>query len=190
MRISTRSARKKRRIREARDKEGFDPGAVIPGVQAQWIQPLTIRGNQGDCVKLKLSNKLEGGEDVSLHISRLQHGGERDGCRSDHDEFRQRSLPEGQEWGVTSGTSIPARRKASGSSTRSANDRELTVMGLFGSFVVEPRGSSNTWKRWAAGAATPATSGWQVMIKNGTGPGLPRVRAVLPRGRRRGVPPR
>jgi hypothetical protein len=54
--------------REARDKEGFDPGAVIPGVQAQWIQPLTIRGNQGDCVKIKLANKLEGGEDVSLHI--------------------------------------------------------------------------------------------------------------------------
>ena len=26
--------------KEARDKEGFDPGAVIPGVQAQWIQPL------------------------------------------------------------------------------------------------------------------------------------------------------
>lgn len=54
--------------RESREKEGFDPGAVIPGVQAQWIQPLTIRGNQGDCVKIKLSNKLEGGEDVSLHI--------------------------------------------------------------------------------------------------------------------------
>ena len=54
--------------REARDKEGFDPGAVIPGVQAQWIQPLTLRGNQGDCVKIKLTNKLEGGEDVSLHV--------------------------------------------------------------------------------------------------------------------------
>ena len=53
---------------EARDKEGHDPGAVIPGVQAQWIQPLVIRANQGDCVKMKLSNKLEGGEDVSLHI--------------------------------------------------------------------------------------------------------------------------
>ena len=40
--------------KEAREKEGFDPGAVIPGVQAQWIQPLVIRGNQGDCVKIKL----------------------------------------------------------------------------------------------------------------------------------------
>jgi hypothetical protein len=45
--------------KEAREKEGFDPGAVIPGVQAQWIQPLVFRGNQGDCVKIKLSNKLE-----------------------------------------------------------------------------------------------------------------------------------
>jgi hypothetical protein len=54
--------------KEARDKEGHDPGAVIPGVQAQWIQPLVIRGNQGDCVKIKLSNKLDGGEEVSLHI--------------------------------------------------------------------------------------------------------------------------
>ena len=47
--------------KEARDKEGFDPGAVIPGVQAQWIQPLVFRANQGDCVKLKLTNKLEEG---------------------------------------------------------------------------------------------------------------------------------
>ena len=29
--------------KEARDKEGFDPGAVIPGVQAQWIQPLVTQ---------------------------------------------------------------------------------------------------------------------------------------------------
>src|SRR5262245_25980242 len=45
--------------REGRDKEGYDPGAVIPGVQAQWIQPLVSRGNQGDCVKNKLSNKMD-----------------------------------------------------------------------------------------------------------------------------------
>ncbi len=52
----------------AREKEGYDPGAVTNGLQNQWIQPLVIRGNQGDCVKVKLQNKLEGGEDVSLHI--------------------------------------------------------------------------------------------------------------------------
>jgi hypothetical protein len=50
-----------------------------------------------------------------------------------------------------------------------ANDRELTVMGLFGSFVVEPRGSEYL-EALGSGAPTPASSGWQVMIKNGTGP--------------------
>jgi hypothetical protein len=53
--------------KESRDKEGHDPGAVLSGVQAQWIQPLVIRGNQGDCVKVKLINKLECVVDVSLH---------------------------------------------------------------------------------------------------------------------------
>ncbi|MBI4400915.1 MAG: hypothetical protein HY581_04720, partial [Nitrospirae bacterium] len=51
-----------------REKEGHDPGAVANGLQSQWIQPLVIRGNQGDCIKITLQNTLEGGEDVSLHI--------------------------------------------------------------------------------------------------------------------------
>jgi len=56
------------RNRDARGKEGFDPGAVASGLQNNWIQPLVLRGNQGDCIKIALQNKLEGGEDVSLHI--------------------------------------------------------------------------------------------------------------------------
>src|SRR5206468_12908 len=44
----------------AREKEGYDPGAVSNGLQNQWIQPLVIRANQGDCVKFTLQNKLEG----------------------------------------------------------------------------------------------------------------------------------
>src|SRR2546426_8667311 len=51
-----------------REKEGYDPGAVANGLQNQWIQPLVIRANQGDCVRFSLQNKLEGGADVSLHI--------------------------------------------------------------------------------------------------------------------------
>src|SRR5262245_27499579 len=42
--------------KESRDKEGHDPGAVIPGVQAQWIQPLVIRGNQGDRKSTRLNS--------------------------------------------------------------------------------------------------------------------------------------
>ncbi len=55
---------------EARETEGHhDPGGVKNGVQDQWIQPLVIRGNQGDCVKIKLNNELMFGEAVSLHIN-------------------------------------------------------------------------------------------------------------------------
>jgi len=50
-----------------------------------------------------------------------------------------------------------------------SQDRELTVMGLFGAFVVEPRGSSYL-EPLGEGDPTPASSGWQTIIKNGTGP--------------------
>ena len=50
----------------AREKE-FDPGAVTTGLQGDIIQPLVLRANQGDCVKLMLRNQMEG-EDGSLFI--------------------------------------------------------------------------------------------------------------------------
>ena len=53
--------------REARDKEGFDPGAVSTGLQGDVIQPLVLRANQGDCVKMTLRNQMES-EDGSLFI--------------------------------------------------------------------------------------------------------------------------
>ena len=50
----------------AREKD-FDPGAVSTGLQGDIIQPLAIRGNQGDCVKLTLRNQMDS-EAGSLHI--------------------------------------------------------------------------------------------------------------------------
>ncbi|HSA87712.1 MAG TPA: multicopper oxidase domain-containing protein, partial [Nitrospira sp.] len=153
--------------REAREKDGFDPGAVIPGVQAQWIQPLTIRANQGDCLKVKLSNKLEGGEDVSLHIHGSAMvvsatGAAATTTNSDAIATKDKSVE--LEWYIHPNTQEGVRQFHTYS-----NDRELTVMGMFGSFVVEPRGSTY-WEPLGTGDPTPATSGWQVMIKNGTGP--------------------
>ena len=43
--------------REAREKEN-DPGAVSNGLQGDVIQPLVIRANQGDCLKLTLHNEI------------------------------------------------------------------------------------------------------------------------------------
>ena len=145
--------------KEARDKEGFDPGAVIPGVQAQWIQPLVFRANQGDCVKIKLSNKLEeGGGPVSLHIHGSSMVASATGAAAtttNPDSVVEEKKTGEFEWYIHPNTQEGVRQFHT-----YAQDRELTVMGLFGAFVVEPRGSklpgaarrgrSNTGLQWLA----------------------------------------
>ncbi len=154
--------------KEARDKEGFDPGAVIPGVQAQWIQPLVFRANQGDCVKIKLSNKLEeGGGPVSLHIhgsSMVVSATGAAATTTNPDSVVEEKKTGEFEWYIHPNTQEGVRQFHT-----YAQDRELTVMGLFGAFVVEPRGSSYL-EPLGEGDPTPASSGWQTIIKNGTGP--------------------
>ncbi len=166
---------------EARESEGHhDPGGVKNGIQDQWIQPLVIRGNQGDCVKFTLRNQLEFGEEVSLHI----HGSSMVisktgqpatttnvdsiavGVSEDEDD---EEAPVGSpviemEWYIHWNTQEGGRQFHSYS-----NDRELTVMGLFGVFVVEPKGSEFL-DPLGTGPAPKMPSGWQAIIKNGTGP--------------------
>lgn len=169
---------------EARETEGHhDPGGVKNGIQDQWIQPLVIRGNQGDCVKFTLRNQLEFGEDVSLHI----HGSSMvvsktgqpatttnpdaiaAGEAEEEDDEEEAAAPTGEpvidlEWYIHPNTQEGGRQFHSYS-----NDRELTVMGLFGVFVVEPRGSE-FFDPLGTGPAPKMKSGWQAMIQNGTGP--------------------
>ncbi|RMH07244.1 MAG: LysM peptidoglycan-binding domain-containing protein [Nitrospirae bacterium] len=166
------------RNREAREKEGhYDPGAVINGLQNQWIQPLVIRGNQGDCIKITLRNKLEFGEDVSLHINGssmvISKTGEPatttnpDAVASGPDEDAEEGAEGGvveMEWYIHPDTQEGARQFHSYS-----NDRELTVMGMMGVFVVEPAGSRYL-EPLGTGPATEARSGWQVMIDTPKGP--------------------
>lgn len=153
---------------EAREKEGHsDPGAVKNGIQDQWIQPLVIRGNQGDCVKVTLRNQLEFGEEVSLHINgsdmvMSQTGQPATTTNPDTVAAEGKSIE--MEWYIHPDTQEGGKQFHTFS-----NDRELTVMGLFGVFVVEPRGS-NYFEPLGTGPATEATSGWQVMIDNGDGP--------------------
>ncbi len=154
--------------KEAREKDGFDPGAVIPGVQAQWIQPLVFRGNQGDCIKIKLSNKLEEGSGpVSLHIhgsSMVVSATGAAATTTNPDSVVEEKKTGEFEWYLHPNIQEGVRQFHT-----YAQDRELTVMGLFGAFVVEPRGSSYL-EPLGAGDPTPASSGWQTIIKNGTGP--------------------
>ncbi len=151
----------------ARDKEGYDPGGVANGLQGQWIQPLVIRGNQGDCVKITLQNKLEGGEEVSLHIhgsSMVISATGKPATTTNPDSIVLQGKSVEMEWYIRPSIQEGGRQFHSYS-----NDRELTVMGLFGTFVVEPKGSQYL-DPLGTGDPTPMKSGWQAIIKNGTGP--------------------
>ncbi|MEO6202657.1 MAG: hypothetical protein ABIP82_05490, partial [Nitrospirales bacterium] len=153
---------------EAREVDGHgDPGAVANGLQDQWIQPLVIRGNQGDCVKFTLRNQLEFGEEASLHI----HGSNmvirktgQPATTTNRDTVAEEGQVVEMEWYIHPDTQEGGRQFHTFS-----NDRELTVMGLMGTFVVEPHGSEYL-NPLGNGDATPMTSGWQAIIKNGTGP--------------------
>ena len=172
---------------EARESEGhLDPGGVKNGIQDQWIQPLVIRGNQGDCVKITLRNKLEFGEDVSLHINGsdmvMSKTGQPatttnpDAVAAGADEDAEEDA-EGEsiemEWYIHPDSQEGAKQFHSYS-----NDRELTVLGMMGTFVVEPAGSKY-WEPLGTGPATEARSGWQVRaVVLGRG-GLPQTVAAL-----------
>ena len=55
-----------KRNKKAREDE-LDPGAVSTGFQGDAIAPMVIRGNQGDCVRVKFTNRLED-EDAAFQI--------------------------------------------------------------------------------------------------------------------------
>ncbi|MDX1411611.1 MAG: hypothetical protein R3351_05605, partial [Nitrospirales bacterium] len=166
----------------ARETEGHhDPGGVINGIQDQYIQPLVIRGNQGDCIKFTLRNELEFGEDVSLHINGSDMVMSKTGQpatttnpdaiavgESDEDD-EEEGAPQGSsviemEWYIHPNSQEGAKQFHSYS-----NDRELTVLGMMGVFVVEPAGSKYL-EPLGTGPATEARSGWQVMIDTPGGP--------------------
>ncbi len=153
---------------KARDneKDPFDPGAVSTGLQGDWIQPLVIRGNQGDCVKITLRNQIKD-ESGSLHIhgaSMIVSSTGKAAITTNPDTVLAPGKSVEMEWYIHPNTQEGVRQFHSYS-----NDRELTVMGLFGAFVVEPKGSRYL-EPIGTGPATEAKSGWQVMINNGSGP--------------------
>jgi hypothetical protein len=163
---------------EARESEGHhDPGGVINGIQNQYIQPLVIRGNQGDCVKIKLRNGLEFGEDVSLQINGSDMVMSKTGkpaTTTNPDTVATGISDECEEDCVGGVVEMewyihPESQEGGRQFHSTSNDRELTVMGMMGVFVVEPSGSEY-WEPLGTGPATKAKSGWQVMVENGTGP--------------------
>ncbi len=151
---------------KAREADGFDPGAVTTGLQGDAIQPLVLRANQGDCVKFILRNQMEG-EEGSLHIqssSMVVSASGKPATTTNPESVVEPGKSVEMEWYIHPGTQEGVRQFHSYS-----HDRELTVLGLFGAFIVEPKGSKYL-DPLGTGPAPETQSGWQVMIDNGSGP--------------------
>jgi hypothetical protein len=150
----------------AREQDGFDPGAVSTGLQGDMIQPLVLRANQGDCVKMTLRNQMES-EDGSLFISAssmIVSATGKPALTTNPESIVAPGKAQEFEWYIHPQMQEGVRQFHSYS-----HDRELTVMGLFGAFVVEPKGSKYV-NALGIGAAPETKSGWQVNIDNGSGP--------------------
>ncbi|MEK7293877.1 MAG: multicopper oxidase domain-containing protein, partial [Nitrospirota bacterium] len=150
----------------AREKEGFDPGSVTTGLQGDYIQPLAIRANQGDCLKITLRNQMDS-ESGSLHInggSMIVSATGKAATTTNQDTVVAPGKSVEMEWYIHPKTQEGVRRFHSYS-----HARELTVMGLFGALIVEPQGSKYL-DPLGTGRAADMKSGWQAMIDNGSGP--------------------
>jgi manganese oxidase len=146
--------------REAREKEN-DPGAVSNGLQGDIIQPLVIRANQGDCLKLTLHNEIAD-EPTSLVIngsSMVVAATGKPVTPSNPEGTVASGGQQSFEWYIKPDTQEGARF------FRSHASREQFNQGLIGMLVVEPRGS----RYLSPFDGKPMASGWEAMIEDPKG---------------------
>ncbi|MCE7977754.1 MAG: hypothetical protein DYH03_11545 [Nitrospira sp. NTP1] len=144
----------------ARDKEN-DPGAVSNGLQGDIIQPLVIRANQGDCVKLTLKNEIAE-EPTNLIIngsSMVVASTGKPATPSTSDATVLPGASQTFEWYIKLETQEGAHF------FRSHASRDQFNQGLIGMLVVEPRGS----RYLSPFDGKPMASGWEAMIEDPSG---------------------
>jgi FtsP/CotA-like multicopper oxidase with cupredoxin domain len=151
-----------KRNKEARAKEGYVPGAVSNGLQGDMIQPLNIRGNQGDCVIITLRNKLED-DDVSMIIngsSMIVQSTGQAATSSNPDSTVKPEKSQTFEW------YIQPDEQEGGHTFHSHVGREQASLGMMGTFIVEPMGS----RYLSPFTGQEIKSGWEVMIEQPNAP--------------------
>ena len=136
----------------------LDPGAVTNGLQGDAIQPLVIRGNQGECVRIKFRNALED-EDAGFQINGsatiISKTGAPNTAASKGAIVPAEETQE-FEW------YIPVDEQEGGHVIVNHAGRDPSSLGLVGVFNVEPRGSKylDPW------TGKELESGWMAMIAN------------------------
>jgi hypothetical protein len=150
------------RNREARAGKG-DP-AISDGLQGDAIQPLTLRVNQGECLRVALRNALEDDEPASFHL----HGSAlyvsatvAPALAANPDATATPGAAVTYEWWVSEDEPEGTHYFHS-----HGNPRLQTAHGLFGAVIVEPRGS----RHLDPVKGEPLSSGWAAIIQDPRGP--------------------
>jgi manganese oxidase len=146
----------------AREVEN-DPGAVSNGLQTDTIQPLTIRGNQGDCIIITLRNDIEDEDDTSIHIhgsSMIVQSTGQAATAANPDSMVPYGETQVFEWYI-----LPDEQEGA-HMFHSHVGRDMSSLGLIGAFMVEPQGSVYLDPL----TGKESKSGWQMMIANASAP--------------------
>lgn len=150
------------REEEAQNKtarQGTGDTAVSMGEQGDAIQPLTLRVNQGECLRVRLTNNLTNGEPASFHLHASGLHLVNTGAPALATNPQALALT-GQsvtyEWMVNEGEPEGTHYFHS-----HGDERLQTNHGLFGAVIVEPKGS--IYLDPVSGAAL--RSGWAAMIQ-------------------------
>jgi len=137
--------------------------AVSIGLQDDAIQPLTIRVNQGDCLRFNLRNALDDGESASFHVhgSGLQIVSDgTPAVAANAASIAKPGQTVGYEW------MVPEDQPEGTHYFHShGNTREQTAHGLFGAVIIETKGTE---------FLEPTTgeelrSGWAAVIRDPDG---------------------
>ncbi len=158
-----------------KNKDPFPAAAAVSaGLQGDLLQPLVIRANAGDCVHVTLRNQIgepgekgeikidEDGDPVSIHIhgsSFIVRSTGQAATMTNKDSLVKPGKSQEFEW------YIPPDEPDGAHHFHSHATRDQWSQGMFGSLVVEPRGSHylNPW------TGKEMKSGWMAMIEDPNG---------------------
>ncbi|HEY6262505.1 MAG TPA: multicopper oxidase domain-containing protein, partial [Nitrospiraceae bacterium] len=144
--------------RAARDSDDptFAGGAVSNGLQGDLIQPLVIRANQGDCLRITLRNQIaDEPTNMIVNGSQMLVASTGKPATANNPDALVPAGKSGEfEW------YIPIDIQVGGRAFHSHASRDQYSLGMLGSLVVEPRGS----RFLSPFTAEEMKSGWEAMI--------------------------
>jgi manganese oxidase len=142
--------------------EGPGVARVAHGLRKDPIQPMVIRANLGDCLRINFTNRLEDGQPASMHILGLPHtvDSAASAVGDNPDTFAQP--------GQTITYEIPVPLDVNAERAYYFHDhgagRRRQNMGLFGAIAIEPRGSSYLDVETGQTLDTITGSNWEAII--------------------------